>query len=61
MEFWGNFFKTCLEGSVDYIISRDYIVNRRSFISVIWPSSRLSHTAGLATALETDLGEDETG
>ena len=29
--FWG-FFKTFLEGSVDLIIYRDYIVNRRFFI-----------------------------
>ena len=29
--FWG-FFETFLEGSVDHIIYRDYIVNRRFFI-----------------------------
>ena len=30
--FWGIFLKTFLEGSVDHIIYRDYIVNRRFFI-----------------------------
>ena len=30
--FGGGDFKTLLEGSVDHIIYRDYIVNRRSFI-----------------------------
>ena len=30
-KFWG-IFKTFLEGSVDHIIYRDYIANRRSFI-----------------------------
>ena len=28
----GGFFETFLEGSVDHILYRDYIVNRRSFI-----------------------------
>ena len=32
MEFFGDFLKTFLEGSVDHIIYRDYIANRRSFI-----------------------------
>ena len=32
MEFGGGFFQTSLEGSVDLIICRDYIVNRRFFI-----------------------------
>ena len=32
MEFSGDFFETFLEGSVDLIIYRDYIVNRRFFI-----------------------------
>ena len=30
--FFGGFFETFLEGSVDLIIYRDYIVNRRFFI-----------------------------
>ena len=30
-EIWGGFFKTFLEGSVDRVIYRDYIVNRRFF------------------------------
>ena len=30
--FFGGFFKTFLEGSVDQVIYRDYVVNRRSFI-----------------------------
>ena len=30
--FGGGFFKTFLEGSMDHIIYRDYIANRRSFI-----------------------------
>ena len=35
--FWG-FFKTFLEGSVDYVIYSDYIVNRRFFLfTVVWP------------------------
>ena len=29
---WREFLKTFLEGSMDHIIYRDYIVNRRSFI-----------------------------
>ena len=35
---FGGFFKTFLEGSVDLIIYRDYIVNRRFFIycSLAW-------------------------
>ena len=28
---WGGFFKTFLEGSVDHVIYRDYIVNRHFF------------------------------
>ena len=32
VNFWGDFLKTVLQGSVDHIIYRDYIVNRRSFI-----------------------------
>ena len=32
MDFLGGFFETFLEGSVDLIIYRDYIVNRRFFI-----------------------------
>ena len=32
MEFGGDFLKTFLEGSVDRVIYRDYIVNRRFFI-----------------------------
>ena len=32
VELFGDFLKTFLEGSVDLIIYRDYIVNRRFFI-----------------------------
>ena len=32
MDFWGGFFEIFLEWSVDLIIYRDYIVNRRFFI-----------------------------
>ena len=32
MEVLGDFLKTFLEGSVDRVIYRDYIVNRRFFI-----------------------------
>ena len=31
VEFGGGFFQTFLEGSVDRVIYRDYIVDRRSF------------------------------
>ena len=32
MDFLGGFFETFLEGSVDHIVYKDYIVNRRFFI-----------------------------
>ena len=35
-----EFLKTVLEGSVDHIIYRDYVVNRRFFcvfFNVVWP------------------------
>ena len=32
VEFWVDFLKTILEGSVDHVIHRDYIVNRHFFI-----------------------------
>ena len=35
---WEGLFETFLEGSVDLIIYRDYIVNRRFFLfTVVWP------------------------
>ena len=38
----GGFLETFLEGSVDRVIYRDYIVNRRFFLfTVVWPHSRI--------------------
>ena len=39
MEFGGNFLETFLEGSVDHIIYRDYLVNQRFFFlfTLVWP------------------------
>ena len=42
MEFLGDFLKTFLEESVDLIIYRDYIVNRRFFIYCSLACSRFS-------------------
>ena len=33
----GDFLKTFLEGSVDHIIYMDYIANRLSLLTVVWP------------------------
>ena len=43
MEFWGDFFKTFLEGSVEHIIYRDYVVNRRFFIYCSLASHHTRH------------------
>ena len=32
----GDFVKTFLEGSVDHVIYRDYIGNRRFLFTVVW-------------------------
>ena len=43
MEFLGDFFETFLEGSVDLIIYRDHIVNRRFFLfTVVWPVTTIT-------------------
>ena len=36
VEIFLGFFETCSEEFVDYIIYIDYIVNRSSFIYVVW-------------------------
>ena len=36
MQF-GGIFKTFLEGSVDRVIYKNYIVNRRFLFTLVWP------------------------
>ena len=42
----GGFFETFLDGTVDRVIYRDYIVNRRFFFffTVVWPMLRACAT-----------------
>ena len=66
--FWGGgFFKTFLEGSVDHVIYRDYVVNRRSFIYCnlatlhlkqrMTPCRRQDHSEG---HIDQKVGEEKT-
>ena len=67
MEFFWGVFETFLEGSVDLIIYRDYIVNRRFFLfTVVWPqcekNSRAEKAEGTRPAKDsfaTDLKKKE--
>ena len=45
MEYFGDFLDTFLEGSVDHIIYRDYIVNRSSFINCSLASQLVGKSA----------------
>ena len=60
----GGLFKTFLEGSVDRVIYRDYIVNRRSFIywslacSTVQPQERRTYPSDVTLAQLTDCKDE---
>ena len=55
--FWGGIFETALEGSVDHVMYRDYIVNRRFCIYCSQATAALGQTlSNLATGVTALCG-----
>ena len=55
--FCVDFFETFKEGSVDHIIYRDYIANRRSFIYCSLACTDSIVSAGLAIVYTARIGQ----